>query len=81
MHGRPGGLYRPTPGGTMVIRLGAGPAVCDCARRLLRRLLGPADWWVPPSAGPLVDRQAPLSRAWSAAGYCGSILVTWASSW
>ena len=24
--GAPGGLYRPTPGGTMVIRLGAGPS-------------------------------------------------------
>ena len=24
--GAPGGLYRPTPGGTMAIRLGAGPS-------------------------------------------------------
>ena len=40
--GAPGGLYRPTPGGTMVIRLGVGPAVCVYTRRLLRRLLGPA---------------------------------------
>ena len=64
------------PGGTMVIRPGTGPAVCDCARRLPRRLLEHAGWWVPPSAGSLVDRQAPLSRALSVAGYCCSILVT-----
>ena len=73
----PRGVYIGLPlGGTMVIRLGAGLAVCDCARRLLRRLLGPADWWVPPAARSLVDRQAPLPRAWSAAGHCGFILLT-----
>ena len=58
------------PRGTMVIRLGAGPSVSVYARRLLRQLLGPADWWIPPAAGLLVDRQAPLSRALSVAGHC-----------
>ena len=32
------------PRGTMVIRLDAGPAVSLSGRRLIRRLLGPADW-------------------------------------
>ena len=32
------------PRGTMVMRLGAGPAVSVSDLRLLRRLLGPADW-------------------------------------
>ena len=45
-------------------------AVCVYARRLLRRLLGPAGCWVPPAVGFLVDRQAALSRALSVAGYC-----------
>ena len=54
----------------MVIWLGLDPAISVYAGWLLHRLLGPADWWVPPAAGPLVDRQAPLSRAWSAAGHC-----------
>ena len=31
------------PRGTMVIQLGAGPAVSFSGRRLIRRLLGPAD--------------------------------------
>ena len=39
-----GGLYRPTPRGTMVIRLDTGPAVSASGLRLLRRLVGPADW-------------------------------------
>ena len=43
----------------MVIRLGAGPSVSVCARGLLPRPLGPADWWVPPAAGLLADRPAP----------------------
>ena len=56
------------PGGTMVIRLGAGPSrQCLCS---------PAS---PPAVGSLVDRQAPLSTALSGAGYCCSILVTRAS--
>ena len=38
------------------------PAVSVYACRLLRRLLGPADWWVPPPAGFLVDRPAPPPR-------------------
>ena len=56
-----------------------GPAVCVYALRLLRRLLGPAGWWFSPAAGSLVDRQAPLVRALSAAGHYCSILVTRAS--
>ena len=35
------------PRGTMVIRLGAGLAVSASDLRLLRRLLGPADWCAP----------------------------------
>ena len=31
----------------MVIRLGAGPTVSLSDRCLIRRLLGPADWWGP----------------------------------
>ena len=43
------------------------------SRRLLRRPLGPADWWVPPAAGLLVDRPAPLPRVLSAAAYCSLV--------
>ena len=32
--------------------------------------MGPADWWVPPAAGLLVDRPAPPPRVLSAAAYC-----------
>ena len=46
------------------------PAVSVYARRLLRRLLGPADWWAPPAAGLLADRPAPPPRVLSAAAYC-----------
>ena len=46
------------------------PAVSVYARRLLRRLLGPAGCWVPPTAGYLVDRPVPPPRVLSAAAYC-----------
>ena len=49
----------------MVIRLGAGPAVSLSGRRLIRRLLGPADWWAPPT-GSVRSRQA----ASAAGGSC-----------
>ena len=49
-------------------------AVSVCIRRLLRRPLGPADWWVPPAAGLLTDRLAPPPGVLSAAGYCGLAL-------
>ena len=45
-------------------------AISVCIHWLLRRLLGPADWWVPPAAGLLVDRPAPPPRVLSAAAYC-----------
>ena len=35
--------------------------------------MGPADWWVPPAAGLLVDRPAPLPRVLSAAAYCSLV--------
>ena len=57
----------------MVIWPGAGPTVSVYARRLLRRLLGPAEWWVPPTAGLLVDRPAPPPRVLSAAAYCSLV--------
>ena len=74
--GAPGGLYRPTPRGYNGNPTGHGaqPSVTALAGFC-------AGCWGPPTGGPLVDRQAPLSRTWSAAGYCCSILVTWASSW
>ena len=34
----------------MVIRLLAAPAVSASDLRLLRRLVGPADWWAPPTS-------------------------------
>ena len=78
--GAPGGLYRLTPRGYNGNPAGRGPqpSVSTLAG-FCARLLGPAGWWVPPAAGSLVDRQAPLSRALSVAGYCCSILVTRAS--
>ena len=68
--GAPGGLYRPTPGGTMVIRLGSGPSR-QCLRSPAsppavgsRRLVGPAGY-------RLLGRQAgPPPRVLSAAAYC-----------
>ena len=72
--GAPGGLYRPTPRGCNGNPAGHG------AQLSVATLAGfCAGWWVPPAAGSLVDRQAPLSRALSAAGYYCSILVTRAS--
>ena len=68
--GAPGGLYRPTPRGYNGNPTGLVPVVSVYARRLLRRLLGPAGWWVPPAAGYLVDRPAPPPRVLSAAAYC-----------
>ena len=70
------------PGGTMVIRLGAAPAVSLSGHRLIRRLLGPADWWAPPT-GLVRSRQA----ASAAGGSCrllitvAVLLMTRASSW
>ena len=58
------------PRGTMVIRLGAGPAVSASNLRLLRRLLGPANWWAPPT-GLVRSRQAA-----SAAGGSCRLLIT-----
>ena len=67
------------PGGTMVIRLGAGPSrLClrspaSAPAAGARRLVGPAGC-------RLLGRQAgPTVRALSAAGYCCSILVARAS--
>ena len=64
------------PGGTMVIRLGSGPSR-QCLRSPAsppaagsRRLLGPADCWVLPTAGYLVDRPVPSPRVLSVAAYC-----------
>ena len=54
----------------MVIRLGAGPTVSASDLRLLRRLLGPADWWAPPT-GLVRSRQAA-----SAAGGSCRLLIT-----
>ena len=54
----------------MVIRLGAGPAVSASGLRFLRRLLGPADWWAPPT-GLVRSRQA----ASAARGSC-RLLIT-----
>ena len=70
------------PRGTMVIRLGAGPAISASDLRLLRRLLGPADWWVP-LTGLVRSRQA----ASAAGGSCrllitvAMLLMTQAWSW
>ena len=57
-----GGLYRPTPRGTMVIQLGVGPSRL-CLRPPAspptggaRRLVGP------PATDPLADRPAPPLR-------------------
>ena len=58
------------PRGTMVIRLGAGPAVSPSGRHLIRRLLGPADWWAP-LTGLVRSRQAA-----SAAGGSCRLLIT-----
>ena len=83
-----GGLYRPTPRGTMVNYLGAGPS--RRSLRLLallptagaRRLVGPADW----SGMEPTD----LTRRWqvlSAANYCsrasndaGLVMGSWLES-
>ena len=58
------------PRGTMVIRLGTGPAISASDLRLLRRLLGPADWWAQPT-GLVRSRQAA-----SAAGGSCRLLIT-----
>ena len=58
------------PRGTMVIWLDAGPEVSVSILRLLRRLLGPADWWAPPT-GLVRSRQAV-----SAAGGSCRLLIT-----
>ena len=80
-----GGLYRPTPRGTMVIRLGVGPAVSLSGRRLIRQLLGPANWWAP-LTGLVWSRQAASAAGGSlpAADYCsrasndaGSVMWSW----
>ena len=69
----------------MVIWLGAGPAVSPSGRRLIHRLLGPADWWAPP-AGLVWGRQATSAAGGSlpAADYCsrasndaGSVTRSW----
>ena len=66
----------------MVIRLGAGPTVSASNLRLLRRRLGPADWWAPPT-GLVRSRQA----ASAAGGSCrplitvAVLLMTQAWSW
>ena len=54
----------------MVIRLGVGLAVSASDHQLLRRLLGPADWWAPPT-GLVRSRQAT-----SAAGGSCRLLIT-----
>ena len=54
----------------MVIRLGTGPAVSASGLRFLRRLLGPADWWAPPT-GLVRSRQAA-----SATGGSCRLLIT-----
>ena len=54
----------------MLIRLGAGPAVSASDLRLLRRLLGLADWWALPT-GLVQSRQAT-----SAAGGSCRLLIT-----
>ena len=48
----------------MVIRLDAGPDVSASSLRLLRQLLGPADWWAPPN-GLVRSRQAASTAGWS----------------
>ena len=66
----------------MVIHLGAGPAVSAFGFRFLRRLVGPAGWWAPPT-GLVRSRQA----ASAAGGSCrllitvAVLLMTWAWSW
>ena len=69
----------------MVIWLGTGPAVGPSGRRLIRRLLGPADRWAPPT-GLVWGRQAPSAAGGSlpAADYCsrasndaGSVMGSW----
>ena len=69
-----GGLYRPTPRGYNGNPAGRGaqPSVTTLAGFC-------AGCWGPPAAGSLVDRQAPLSKALSVAGYCCLNLVTRAS--
>ena len=60
--GVPGGLYRPTPGGTTVIRLGVGPSrLClrspaSAPAAGARRLVGPAGYrLLGRQAGPIVQ--------------------------
>ena len=64
-----GGLYRPTPRCTMVIRLDAGPAVSLSGRHFIRRLLGPADW---PGTEP--TGRVRRGRVLPAADYCSRAL-------
>ena len=63
----------------MVIRLGAGPAVSLSGRRLIRRLLGPADW-----LGTEPTGRVRRGRVLPAADYCsrasndaGSVMRSW----
>ena len=80
LHGCPGGVYIGLPPrGTMVIRLGAGPAVSASDLRLLRRLLGPADW-----SGTEPTGRVRRGRVLPAADYCshtsddaGLIMRSW----
>ena len=85
LHGCPGGLYGPTPRGTMVIRLDTGPAASLSGRCLICRSLGPADWWAPPT-GLVWSRQVASAAGGSlpAADYCnpasndaGSVMRSW----
>ena len=54
----------------MVIWLDAGPTVSLSGHRFICRLLGPADWWAPPT-GPVRSRQAA-----STAGGSYRLLIT-----
>ena len=66
LHGFPGGVYIGLPpSGTMVIRLDAGPAVSASGLRLLRQLLGPADWLGTEPTGRVCRR-----RVFPTADYC-----------
>jgi len=58
------------PRGTMVTRLGTGPAVSASDLRLLCRLLGPADWWAPPT-GLVRSRQV----TFAAGGSCRPLIT------
>ena len=79
------------PRGTMVIWLDAGPAVSASDLRLLRRLLGPANWWAPPTGLVRSRQAAPVARGscrllitvavmlmtWARSGECGYSPAAW----